>query len=326
MRRFYSICVLCTAFLWSSAMAAAQEAFSIEDGEEATARERAYQEAPDKLVFLLETAQSDNEHNLAWAAEKLGDFDDPKALRALKQLATRQQAYSDGIVPSIQDAAKRSLERVAVLEEIRLMWGDGAFEDKLRTVRLLASSDNYVGRTEAAKFCRLHVAERSKDIVPVLVEYYAGWSGPRKAILQHLDAIGESLDRGLNSPRPEVVAGCIRVIGEVKVAKYLARLPLYVCADRDSYGGRLLIGAARDALVAFGDQAVPHLADLLASGAPLAQFDAIADLERIGTLKATLALDIFVERYGDPVASGFARRQELFEAARDARARMQERQ
>ena len=127
--------------------------------------------------------------------------------------------------------------------------------------------------------------EKPEAVIPLLLVYSPA---SEKVIRAHRAVTTKYILLGLRSPWGSGLA--TGLVGEWQLEEYLPQVAFFYCADRNA---RSSAPNARRAVRSFGDKGVPHLENILYSWCPLAQFDAIGDLQMIGTPLALEALRRF---------------------------------
>lgn len=258
-----------------------------------------YQGAPDKVAFLVAHAESPQEWVLAWVARELGNHEDPRVLPVLQKLRTHKQKYSE-LTNSVSGEARRSIERLQASPDMRRLQGKEPLSVRLRIARQYAAGVNDYARRAVLKFLLGEAAKNPDEVVPLLVEFYAGKKQSRTMILRHPKIARKALPKGLRSPNTSVMAACAGLVAELEAQDCLPQLALFLCADRETGVEARIILASRMAFMKLGNTAVPHLERVLYSGNYLAQLDAVQDLQYIGTPEALKALKDFREVYSSP--------------------------
>ncbi len=273
---------------------------AITRGDEARLRQvyQAYQGAPDKLAYVLEQSNSEDEEVLVWAVRTLGSYQTPSAREALQRLRTYRQRNKE--FPSIAAEARDSLLRLDLEPELRQLAADDVSETaRMGIVRKYArpSAESNYPREQILRYLLARADQAPDPNVALLVEFYADDHRALPFVQRHPQIARRGLPAAISSPYPDVVAGAVALVARLRAVELLDEIVPFAFADRGGIGNASVRLSLMTTVVAMGDESTPQLRRILRSNNSLAQLDAMIALERIGTPAAIQALRQFAEVY-----------------------------
>ncbi len=258
-----------------------------------------YNAAPNRLDFLLGHTNSTNESILVWIATELGNFEDKRSISALRELMKHRQ--KDREKPAVAARARRSLERIAVAPLTKqLAVQDQPIRERATVAAKLAGMDNEAAQRAALRFLCSNVDKEPSVIVPLLVRHFPHERQGRYWATKYPGLVRAEIMSPLRSQQAHILEGAAKLAEEVRATEAADQLAHFLYADRNDPGYAGVWSQSIGTLVAFGDDAVPSVTNVLYSRNMLTQMDAIAVLRQVNSKKARAALAAFraaLEKY-----------------------------
>ncbi len=265
-----------------------------------------YRQAQNRLAFLLSHADSEDEKILVWVAEELGNFADEDSVAALRKLERHQQKNREGL--PVAGRARWSLERIAVAPLTKqLAVHDQPIRERATVAAKLAGMDNEAAQRAALRFLCGNVNKEPSVIVPLLVRHFPHERQGRYWAAKYPTLVRAEIMSPLRSQQAHILEGAAKLAEEVRATEAADQLAHFLYADRNDPGYAGVWSQSIGTLVAFGDDAVPSVTNVLYSRNMLTQMDAIAVLRQINSDKARAALGTFraaLEKYTRKARSG----------------------
>ena len=250
-----------------------------------------YGKAANKLEYALANADSPHKEVLVEVVGKLGQFDDPRSIAALKKLEKIDLQFDGDI--DVRGVAQSALNRIAAMPDLKKL-KTGMSVTELESVTKKYVQGNDTARGAIHSFMRSEAEKDAEAYVPLLVEYYAE-NAPIRELVKKYPALGDKgLERCLRNREVSVVSNCVSLIAGLKKEQYLDNIQAIAFEKKGNFeytdqNWSRIKGVTLNAYWHMRELALKQLEQVLYTGTFSDRRDAI---NYLGSMKTTASVQI----------------------------------